>query len=177
MAENLKGNIVTGLAAGVGATLLAPIILPILANIIKPLTKGTIKAGILFYEKGLESFAELSETVEDLVAEAKLEMEAEAAPGAAVAAQTSGASDTAQLRPRYRRPRQARLCIPANTRPQQLRPSPSRRAELPKARLPRQIPSLVKPVMLPKLHLSPRLPDGPSCTGGTYPAGQGNASK
>ena len=75
-----KSNVVTGLAAGIGATLLAPVLLPMLARIAKPLTKSVIKTGMTVYEKGRESFAELSETVDDLVAEAKVELETEAAP-------------------------------------------------------------------------------------------------
>jgi len=70
-----KSNIVTGLAAGIGASLLAPVVLPFLARIAKPLTKSVIKTGITLYEKGVESFAELSETVDDLVAEAKVELD------------------------------------------------------------------------------------------------------
>jgi len=100
-----KSNIVTGLAAGIGATLLAPVVLPFLGRIAKPLTKSAIKAGINLYEKGVESFAELSETVDDLVAEAKVELEGQAAPaGAAAAAATaptasSGKSNSAAGRP------------------------------------------------------------------------------
>lgn len=84
MAENFfKSNIVTGLAAGVGATLLAPVLLPALANIVKPVTKAIIKAGIVLYEKGTESVAEWGEVVDDLVAEAKSELESGVSPGAA----------------------------------------------------------------------------------------------
>jgi hypothetical protein len=86
-----NGNIVTALAAGIGATLLAPVLVPILARAVKPLTKGAIKGGILFYEKGRESFAELSETVDDLVAEAKAEMETGAASASAVASSNQAA--------------------------------------------------------------------------------------
>ena len=59
-----------------------------LARIAKPLTKSVIKTGMTVYEKGRESFAELSETVDDLVAEAKVELEADAAPTAAAATAT-----------------------------------------------------------------------------------------
>jgi hypothetical protein len=85
MASEFKSNIITGLAAGVGATLLAPILLPMLARIVKPLTKSIIKTSITAYERGRESFAELSETVDDLVAEAKVELEAGAADAATAA--------------------------------------------------------------------------------------------
>lgn len=72
--EFLKSNIVTGLAAGIGASLLAPVLLPFLARIARPITKSVIKTGITCYEKGIESIAELSETLDDLVAEAKVEL-------------------------------------------------------------------------------------------------------
>ena len=68
---------------------MAPVVLPFLARIAKPLTKSVIKTGITFYE-GVESFAELSETVDDLVAEAKVELDgAQGAAAAAVAGMTS----------------------------------------------------------------------------------------
>ncbi|ODT70817.1 MAG: hypothetical protein ABS69_15160 [Nitrosomonadales bacterium SCN 54-20] len=88
--ENFKSNLITGLAAGVGATLLAPVLL----RLIRPATKAAIKGSVLLYEKGRESFAELSETVDDLVAEVKSEMETGPAGDAAMAAsaaQTAGA--------------------------------------------------------------------------------------
>lgn len=70
-----KGNIATGLAIGIGAAILTPVILPLLSSIGKPLAKSAIKSGILVYEKGRETFAELGEVLDDLVAEAKAEME------------------------------------------------------------------------------------------------------
>ena len=81
----LKGKIVTGLALGVGAAVVAPVVLPVLAAAAKPLAKAAIKSGILLYEKGKETFAELGEVVDDLIAEAKSEIaesHAQAAPGA-----------------------------------------------------------------------------------------------
>ena len=94
-----KSNVVTGLAAGIGVTLLAPVLLPMLARIAKPLTKSVIKTGMTVYEKGRESFAELSETVDDLVAEAKVELEADAAPAAAAATATAATSQSSQKEP------------------------------------------------------------------------------
>lgn len=86
--ENFKSNLITGLAAGVGATLLAPVLL----RLIRPATKAAIKGSVLLYEKGRESFAELSETVDDLVAEVKSEMETDPAGGAAPAASATQAA-------------------------------------------------------------------------------------
>ena len=70
-----KGNIVTGLAVGVGIAILAPLVTPILVSVGKPLAKSMIKTGMLLYEKGRETAAELGEVFEDLVAEAKVELE------------------------------------------------------------------------------------------------------
>lgn len=72
--NGLKGNILTGLAIGIGASVLAPAVIPVLANIVKPLAKAAVKGGIILYEKGLETFAETKEVIEDLVAEAKAEL-------------------------------------------------------------------------------------------------------
>lgn len=86
-----KGNIVTGLAVGVGVAILAPVVVPILASVGKPLAKSMIKSGMLLYEKGRETAAELGEVFEDLVAEAKVELEGAGTPvaaGGAVAAST-----------------------------------------------------------------------------------------
>jgi len=74
--NGLKGNIITGLAIGVGTAILAPIIVPVLASVAKPLAKSAIKGGVALYEKNKEKLAELMEVVEDLVAEARSELDA-----------------------------------------------------------------------------------------------------
>lgn len=87
-----KGNIVTGLAVGVGVAVLAPVIAPIVSNVGKPLAKSLIKSGMLLYERGRETVAELGEVFEDLVAEAKVELEA--AEPAVSAGAVAGAAST-----------------------------------------------------------------------------------
>jgi hypothetical protein len=77
--NGLKGNILTGLAIGIGASVIAPAVIPVLANVAKPLAKAAIKGGLMLYEKGMVTFAETKEVLEDLVAEAKSEISAEAA--------------------------------------------------------------------------------------------------
>lgn len=72
--NGLKGNIFSGLAIGIGAAVLAPTVLPILVGAAKPLLKAAIKGGIVLYDRGKESFAEVGEVVEDLVAEVKAEL-------------------------------------------------------------------------------------------------------
>jgi hypothetical protein len=71
-----KGNIVSGLAIGIGSAVIAPLIVPALSKVAKPLAKVAIKSGLLLYETGKEKFAEVSEVVDDLVAEAKSEVAA-----------------------------------------------------------------------------------------------------
>lgn len=70
----LKGNIVAGLAIGVGVAILAPVAIPVVATIAKPLAKAAIKGGLILYEKGRETVAEMGEVAEDLLAEAKAEL-------------------------------------------------------------------------------------------------------
>jgi hypothetical protein len=84
-----KGNIATGLAIGIGAAILTPVIVPLISSVGKPLAKSAIKAGILVFEKSRETFAELGEVMDDLIAEAKVELETGplATGGAVVATQ------------------------------------------------------------------------------------------
>jgi hypothetical protein len=71
----LAGNgMATGLLVGIGAAVLVPVLFPAVATAAKPLLKGAIKLGVSLYEKGNEAIAEVSEVIEDLVAEAKSEM-------------------------------------------------------------------------------------------------------
>lgn len=63
-----------GIIAGIGAVLLAPVLIPVVAGIGKPIAKSIIKGGIVAYEKSRGAFAELGETWEDIVAEAKAEL-------------------------------------------------------------------------------------------------------
>lgn len=73
-----KGNVVAGFAVGIGVAVLAPLLAPVLASVGRPLAKSAIKAGIIVYQKGLETAAELGEVLEDLVAESKAELAASA---------------------------------------------------------------------------------------------------
>lgn len=65
---------VPGLVAGIGALILAPVVIPVVAGIGKPIAKSLIKSGIVVYEKSKGAFAELGETWEDIVAEARAEI-------------------------------------------------------------------------------------------------------
>jgi archaellin len=74
--NGFKGNILAGIAFGIGAAIIAPVIIPILSAAVKPMAKVAIKEGMLLYEKGKEMVEEARETIEDLVAEARSEVEA-----------------------------------------------------------------------------------------------------
>jgi hypothetical protein len=87
----LAGNgVTTGLLVGIGAAVLVPVLLPAVATAAKPLVKGAIRLGVTLYEKGNEAIAEVSEVLEDLVAEAKSEMAAAQTSAAAAAAAVKG---------------------------------------------------------------------------------------
>lgn len=74
--NGFKGNILAGIAFGIGAAIIAPVVIPILSAAVKPMAKVAIKEGMLLYEKGKEMVEEARETIEDLVAEARSEVEA-----------------------------------------------------------------------------------------------------
>lgn len=63
-----------GLIAGIGAVLLAPVLIPVVAGVGKPLVKSVIKGGMVIYEKSRGALAEVGETWEDIVAEARAEL-------------------------------------------------------------------------------------------------------
>ena len=61
--------------SGIAAIVLLPVLVPVAASKLgKPLAKATIKGGIVLYEKGKGVIAEVGETLEDIVAEAKAEL-------------------------------------------------------------------------------------------------------
>lgn len=68
------GNIVSGLAVGIGIAVVAPIVLPVL----RPMAKSVVKAGLVAYDQGRVALAEMAERTEDMMAEARAEMEEEA---------------------------------------------------------------------------------------------------
>jgi F0F1-type ATP synthase membrane subunit b/b' len=73
--DMFKGaNIGTGLAVGVGVAVIGPLVTPIIAGILRPAAKAVVKAGIVAYDAGRESFAQLNEATGDIVAEARSEV-------------------------------------------------------------------------------------------------------
>jgi hypothetical protein len=104
-----KGNVLAGLVVGVGVVVLAPVVLPALAAVSKPLAKSAIKTGVILFDKGREAAAEMTEVFEDLVAEARAELEqphsgtvveaTSAAAPAHAAHSPNGGEDTASAQP------------------------------------------------------------------------------
>jgi len=71
-----KGNLWTGIALGAGL-LVAPVVIPAIAGAARPLLKAVIKGGYMVFEQGRETVAEIYEMVEDIVEEAKAEVESD----------------------------------------------------------------------------------------------------
>ena len=60
---------------GIAAIIMLPVLVPVVAGKVgKPLAKATIKGGIVLYEKGKGVIAEVGESIEDIIAEAKAEL-------------------------------------------------------------------------------------------------------
>jgi hypothetical protein len=59
---------------GIAAIVLLPVMVPVAAGVAKPIAKAAIKGGIVLYEKGKGVIAEVGETLEDIVSEAKAEL-------------------------------------------------------------------------------------------------------
>lgn len=68
-------QLVSGLAIGAAAVVLAPVLLPVITGMAKSLAKAGIKGGLILYQQGRVAFEEARESVEDLAAEAKAELE------------------------------------------------------------------------------------------------------
>jgi hypothetical protein len=73
----LKNPVVRNTAIGIGVAILVPVAVKYLAPVMRPVARSTVKAGLLALEKGRETFAELGEIFDDLVAEVREEMRIE----------------------------------------------------------------------------------------------------
>jgi hypothetical protein len=84
-----------GLGIGLIAAVVVREVLPSFKSVGRPLAKATVKSGITLLERSKETLAEWGEVFEDLVVEAKAELEEEAkvkaaAPAAVPPAPTEG---------------------------------------------------------------------------------------
>ncbi|MBW4565433.1 MAG: DUF5132 domain-containing protein [Mojavia pulchra JT2-VF2] len=69
------GDLVEGLGVtGIVGIILLPVFLPVIGGVGRPIAKAVVKSGIAFYEKNKTSLAQLSETWDDIIAEAKAEV-------------------------------------------------------------------------------------------------------
>ena len=75
-----KNGTPMGIVIGIGATVLATALvpaLPALARAARPTARAAIKSGLLLAEKGREFISEASEELEDILAEARAELQRE----------------------------------------------------------------------------------------------------
>jgi hypothetical protein len=88
-------EVVEGLGVpGIAAIVLLPVLVPVAGKVVKPVAKAAIKGGIVLYEKGKGVIAEVGESLEDIIAEAKAELLTEKEEGsetAAIAGETASA--------------------------------------------------------------------------------------
>jgi hypothetical protein len=97
-AENFfKSGVGQTLAIGLGVAALAPLVLPVLARAARPAARAAIKSGIIFYERGMEMAAELGEVVDDLIAEARQDVNLEQAASTVPEASEEAGSAAADI--------------------------------------------------------------------------------
>lgn len=68
-----KSDIAKGVAIGVGIVALSPVVAPVVAKLSRPTARAAARTGHVFYEKGLETLAEMGEILEDFAAEVRAE--------------------------------------------------------------------------------------------------------
>lgn len=73
----LRSPAVRSTAIAIGVAVLVPIAAKALAPLVRPVARSTVKIGVVAYEKGRETIAEIGEIVEDMVAEVREELRAE----------------------------------------------------------------------------------------------------
>lgn len=73
----LKNPTVRNTAIGIGVAVLVPIVAKALSPLVRPVARSAVKIGVVAYEKGRETFAELGEIVDDMIAEVREEMRTE----------------------------------------------------------------------------------------------------
>ena len=88
-----EGGALTGAAVGLGVLFLAPGVLPALGKALRPIAVGAIKTGMTVYNRTATS---IREATEDLVAEARAELEAESHGNGAQAEPTRRRTRTAE---------------------------------------------------------------------------------
>lgn len=93
--DMFRSDLGKGIALGIGAALLIPVAANVLAPVLKPVARTALKAGMLAFERGRETLAELGEMMEDMAAETQAELRA-ARAGTTVEAEPAAQSTTTQ---------------------------------------------------------------------------------
>ncbi|HKJ89254.1 MAG TPA: DUF5132 domain-containing protein [Gammaproteobacteria bacterium] len=70
-----NASMTKGLVIGLGTAFVAPVAVSALSGLGRPMARAALKSGLVFYDKGRETLAEMGEVVDDLVAEARAELE------------------------------------------------------------------------------------------------------
>jgi len=86
-----KSDVAKGVAIGIGIVALSPVVVPVVAKLSRPTARAAARYGNVLYDKGLETFAEMGEILEDFAAEVRAEF-VQARQQAAEAAPPSPAS-------------------------------------------------------------------------------------
>jgi len=69
----MKNPVVKGLVISIAVTAASSILLPVVLRASRPLARAAGKTGLVLYEKGRETAAEIGEVLEDFIAEARAE--------------------------------------------------------------------------------------------------------
>lgn len=75
LATLMKAQAARNLAIGLGVVIVVPVAVNLLGPVVRPLARGALKVGILAFEKGRETVAEIGEVIDDLVAEVQEELQ------------------------------------------------------------------------------------------------------
>jgi hypothetical protein len=75
--NSLSSHLVKGITVGAGIALVAPLVFPTLSKAATPAKKAALRFANVIYEKLLETSAELSEIVDDAIAETQTGTQAE----------------------------------------------------------------------------------------------------
>jgi len=73
----LKNPTVRNAAIGFGVAILVPIAAKALAPFVRPVARSAVKIGVVAFEKGRETFAEIGEILDDMVAEVREDLRSE----------------------------------------------------------------------------------------------------
>lgn len=79
-------KLLIGFTVGLATAAALPVLIPVARDVGRPLLKSLLKHGLLGLDRAQTALASAGETVQDIVAEARAEVDAELAPRAAATA-------------------------------------------------------------------------------------------